>query len=255
MYDLTGKTVLLTGASKGIGAATARRLGEAGAAVIAHYGSDRQGVETATATIPENRKLLIQADLGDAAALDDLWAKASAWRGRVDVLINNAATMRFDGGIDEPIEKWDEVWEQMLRINVLAPARLMRAAVRQWQNAGGGSIITVSSWAAQRGVSNPGSLAYGASKAAIRSATQTIARAYAREQIYAYILAPGVVGTRLSEQFAETQGGKDKVFATLAMGDWVQPDEVAETIVFLAAGKARNLSGGTIDMNGASYIR
>ncbi len=255
MYDLTGKTVLLTGASKGIGAATARRLGEAGAAVIAHYGSDRQGVETATATIPENRKLLIQADLGDAAALDDLWAKASAWRGRVDVLINNAATMRFDGGIDEPIEKWDEVWEQMLRINVLAPARLMRAAVRQWQNAGGGSIITVSSWAAQRGVSNPGSLAYGASKAAIRSATQTIARAYAREQIYAYILAPGVVGTRLSEQCAETQGGKDKVFATLAMGDWVQPDEVAETIVFLAAGKARNLSGGTIDMNGASYIR
>lgn len=255
MYDLTGKTVLLTGASKGIGAVTARRLGAAGASLIAHYGSDRSGVEAATADIPHDRKHILQADLRDPADVDRLWDEALAWRGRIDLLVNNAATMRFDGGIDAPIETWNEVWDEALRVNVLAPARLMRAAVRQWLGNGGGSIITISSWAAQRGVSNPATLAYGASKAAIRSATQSIARAYTRDGIYAYIIAPGVVGTRLSEQFAETQGGKDKVFATLAMGKWVEPIEIADIVTFLAAGMAPNLSGGTIDLNGASYIR
>jgi NAD(P)-dependent dehydrogenase (short-subunit alcohol dehydrogenase family) len=131
----------------------------------------------------------------------------------------------------------------------------MRQAVRHFRAQGGGALVTISSWAAQRGVSNPATIAYGASKAAIRSATQTIARAYAREGVYAYVIAPGVVGTRLSEEFARTQGGKDKVFATLAMGDWVDPAEIADVVAFLATGTARNLSGGTIDMNGASYVR
>jgi NAD(P)-dependent dehydrogenase (short-subunit alcohol dehydrogenase family) len=255
MSDLSGKTILVTGASKGIGAATVRRLGAAGAAVIAHYGSDRPGAEDATAAIPAERRHLLQADLHDLDAVERLWKEAVAWRGRVDVLVNNAATMRFDAGVDAPLETWDDAWEETLRVNVLAPARLMRAAVRQWRGAGGGAIVTISSWAAQRGVSNPATLAYGASKAAIRSATQSIARAYARDGIYAYVVAPGVVGTRLSEEFARTQGGKDKVFATLAMGDWVDPVEVAEVVAFLAAGTARNLSGGTIDLNGASYVR
>lgn len=255
MHDLNGLTVLLTGASKGIGAVTASRLGEAGAHVVAHYSADREGAERATAAIPPSRRLLLQADFGDLQAVERLWEEAVQWRGRIDVLVNNAAVMHFNGGVDEPLEVWDSVWEATLRVNVLAPARLMRAAIRDWRGRGGGSIITISSWAAQRGVSNPASMAYGASKAAIRSATQSIARAYARDGIYGYVIAPGVVGTRLSEQFAETQGGKDKVFATLAMGDWVDPAEIAEVVTFLAAGKARNLSGGTIDMNGATYVR
>ncbi|MFO0334107.1 MAG: SDR family NAD(P)-dependent oxidoreductase, partial [Pseudomonadota bacterium] len=240
---------------KGIGSATARRLGECGAHVIAHYGSDRAGAEAATAAIPAERKCLLQADLGDLDAVERLWAEASAWRGRIDVLVNNAATMRQDGGPDAPLADWDSAWEESLRINVLAPARLMRRAVLDWRGRGGGAIVTISSWAAQRGVTNPASIAYGASKAAVRSATQTLARAYARDCIYCYAIAPGVVGTRLSEQFAETQGGKDKVFATLAMGDWVQPAEIADVVAFLCTGSARNLSGGTIDMNGASYVR
>ncbi len=175
MHDLSGKTILLTGASKGIGAATARRLGECGAHVIAHYGSDRAGAEESTAAIPADRKLLVQAELGDRDAVERLWTAALAWRGRIDVLVNNAATMRFDGALDAPLETWDAAWEETLRINVLAPARLMRQAVLHFRASGGGALVTISSWAAQRGVSNPATIAYGASKAAIRSATQTIA--------------------------------------------------------------------------------
>jgi NAD(P)-dependent dehydrogenase (short-subunit alcohol dehydrogenase family) len=135
MYDLSKKTVLLTGASKGIGAACARQLGDAGAYVVAHYGGDRSGVEEATASIAKGNKKLIAADFSDLDAVESLWREALAWRGRIDVLVNNAATMRFDGGVDEPIETWDEVWTETLKINVEAPARLLRQAVRHFTTA------------------------------------------------------------------------------------------------------------------------
>jgi NAD(P)-dependent dehydrogenase (short-subunit alcohol dehydrogenase family) len=257
--DLSGKTILVTGASKGIGAATVAALGAAGAHVIAHYGSDEAGARTATAAIPESHVLHLGADLADLDQVEALWDAALAWAqkttGRIDVLVNNAAVMDFSGGIDAPLEVWDRVWAQALRVNVEAPARLMRRAVQHWLASGGGSLITLSSWAAQRGVTNPATLAYGASKAAVRSATQSVARAYAKDGILAYIIAPGVVRTRLSEQFAATQGGEDKISATLATGEWVTPDELARLVAFLASGAVPQLSGATLDVNGASYIR
>ncbi len=255
MYDLAEKTVLVTGASKGIGAAIVGRLGEAGAAVIAHYGSDRAGAEEATADIGDERKLLLPADFSDLDAVEALWDRACDWRGRVDVFVNNAAVMLFGGGVDQDVEQWDRTWERTLRINVLAAGRLMRRAVRHFLEHGGGSLITISSWAAQKGVTNPETIAYGASKAAVHNATQTIARAYARDGILAYSIAPGVVRTRLSEQFAATQGGEDAITEGLAMREWVPPDDVAKTVTFLASGIARHLTGATLDVNGASYIR
>ncbi len=255
MSDLAGKTILVTGASKGIGAAIAASLGRDGASVIAHYGGDEAGARAAVADIPEDRKTLLQADLSALGNADALWEEALAWKGRIDVVVNNAAIMLFSEGIDAPLDEWDEVWARTLQVNVLAPARLLRAATKTFLAQGGGSIITISSWAAQRGVTNPGTMAYGASKAAIRNMTQTLARAYARDGVLAYVIAPGVVNTRLSREFAETQGGVDKVSAGLAMGEWVQPEDIAETVAFLAAGKARHLTGATIDINGASYVR
>jgi NAD(P)-dependent dehydrogenase (short-subunit alcohol dehydrogenase family) len=253
--ELEGKRILLTGASKGIGAETARVLGEAGASLVAHYGADEAGARAATAAIPPERKLLLQADLADLDAVERLWSEASAWRGGIDVFVNNAAVMLFDGGIDEALPQWDRVWEESMQVNVMAPARLLRRAVREFRGTGGGSIISISSWAAQRGVSNPATIAYAASKAAIKAATQTVARNYARENIYAYIIAPGVVRTRLSEEFARSQGGEDKVTAGLAMGRWVEPLEIAELVRFLCRGTSPSLSGSTIDINGASYVR
>jgi NAD(P)-dependent dehydrogenase (short-subunit alcohol dehydrogenase family) len=258
--DLTGKTILLTGASKGIGAATAAILGDSGAHLVAHYGSDRAGAEAATAAIPADRLLLVQADLADLNAVESLWDAALAWRGRIDVLVNNAAVMDFSGGIDAPLDHWDAVWDAALTVNVKAPARLMRRAVQHYLEADGGkdqggAVISIGSWAAQRGVTNPATIAYGASKAAIRAATQSIARAYARQKILAYVITPGVVRTRLSEKFAATNGGEAAVSATLASGEWVTPDELGRLVAFLASGAVPQLSGATLDVNGASYIR
>lgn len=256
MTELAGKTVLVTGCSKGIGAAIARAVGAAGAHVVVHYGGDRAGAEEAAGLIPAARKLFVQADFCDLAEVERLWAQALAWRGRVDVLVNNAATMLFDGGVDVDEQAWDRVWAQTLQVNVLAPARLLRQAVRHFRAEGGGTIVTISSWAAQRGVTNPDTMAYGASKAAIRSVTQTIARAYAKENVLAYVIAPGVVDTQMSRSFAQTQpGGRAGVESGLAMGEWVPPEDIANLVTFLASGRARHLTGATLDVNGASYIR
>jgi len=253
--DLTGKTILLTGASKGIGAATARILGEAGANLIAHYSSDLVGAEASTAGIPADRKLLVQADLAKWAEVDRLWREAEAWKGGVDVLINNAAMMAWTGGIDDDDATWDRVWAETLQVNVMGPVRLMRNALRHFRPRKRGILITISSWAAQRGTTNPVTVAYAASKAAVKAATQTFARGYAKEGILAYIVAPGVVRTGMSESFAATQGGEGPVTAGLAMGEWVPPEDIGYLVSFLASGRSRHLTGATLDVNGATYVR
>ena len=255
VYDLSGKTILVTGASKGIGAEIVRTLGDAGAHVIAHYRSDRSGVSNACRGIDNARKLLLQADFSRLDDVEALWDAASSWRDRVDVVINNAAVMLWQGGFGEPLTAWDETWQRTLHINVLAPARLIRRAVEHFTERGGGVIVTISSWTAQKGVTNPDNIAYGASKAAIHNATQTVARAYARKGVLAYVIAPGVVRTRLSEQFAATQGGESAITESLAMKEWVPPKEIAELAAYLSSGQVRHLSGATLDVNGASYIR
>ena len=255
MGMLEGKVVLVTGASKGIGAATARVLGAEGASVIAHYHSDRAGAEAALADVPADHKHMLSADAAVPEAMDKLHAEAVAWRGRVDVVVLNAAIMLWTGGIEDGIEAWDEAWEKQWVVNVLSPARLMRHAVRHFKETGGGALVTISSWAAQRGVTNPAMVHYAASKAAVKAAAQTIARGYAKANIQSYVVAPGVVRTRMSEDFAALQGGEAIVTAGLAMGEWVPPTDVANVVAFLASGRAKHLTGSTIDVNGASYVR
>lgn len=255
MFSLQGKTVLLTGASKGIGTEAARTLIAMGANVIAHYGSDRVGAEAAMEGVDPTRYLLLQADLAKPNEARRLWIDAVAWRGRIDVLVNNAAIFLNAGGIEEDEAEWDEVWDKTLQVNVRSPSDLMRAAIHHFKAHGGGNIITVVSWNAQRGSSSPKTIAYAASKGALKAATQTIARTYADQNILAYIIAPGVVKTRMSEESAAVLGGVEKLTAGLAMGEWVPPQEIGALIGFLATGTCRHMTGCTIDFNGASYIR
>jgi NAD(P)-dependent dehydrogenase (short-subunit alcohol dehydrogenase family) len=255
MFELTGKTILVTGASKGIGAAIARSLGSAGAHVIAHYASDLAGAMAASTDVPTERVKLIQADLASSGAADRLWREALAWTGKIDVLVNNAAILHFKGGIADPDDVWDEVWDETFRVNVFSPVRLMRLAVRHYLEQGGGTLVTISSWAAQRGPGNPALIAYAASKGAVLAATKTIARNYAGNNILAYVIAPGVVRTRLSVEAAAATGGEVAVTAGLAMGEWVPPSDIASLVTFLSSGACRHLSGATLDVNGASYIR
>jgi NAD(P)-dependent dehydrogenase (short-subunit alcohol dehydrogenase family) len=248
---------LLTGASQGIGAATAARLGELGAHVIAHHrgAADRAGAEKALAGVPENRKHFVVGDFEEEGSADLVWQSALGCGKQIDVLVLNAAMMEPSGGVDDADDVWHRSWRRHLQVNVLAPTRLMSAAVRHFRERDGGIIILLSSWVAQRGVSNPQMMAYAASKGAIKAVAQSIARGYAADNILTYILAPGIVRTKMSLDFADLQGGEDAVTRTLAMKEWVPPEEVADMIAFLAEGTVRHLSGATIDVNGASYVR
>lgn len=252
--DLEGRIVLVTGASGGIGSVTATALGASGASVIAHYGTNHEGAEAAVSAVPEERCLLVQADLGTPGAARTLFAEALAWRGRIDVVVANAGILRetpFDGSD----ELWDTHWDETLRVNVLEPVSLMREAVRHFLAAGSGTIVAISSWAAERGSAIASLSAYAASKAVVRNVAQTIARNHAQDGILAYVVAPGIVHTPMAAISATSRGGIDALNAALAMGEMVPPEEVADLIVFLATGRARHLSGATIDVNGASYIR
>lgn len=252
--DLDGRVVLVTGASGGIGSVTSTALGARGASVIAHYGQNREGAVAAVAAVPEDRRLVVQSDLGAPGAARALFAEALAWRGRVDVVVVNAAILRetpFDGSD----ELWDEHWGATLQVNVLEPVSLMREALRHFLDAGGGTLVVLSSWAAERGSAIASLSAYAASKAAVRNVAQTIARNHAKDGVLAYVVAPGIVHTPMSEISAVARGGIEAVNAALAMGEMVPPEEVAELIAFLATGRNRHLSGATIDVNGASHIR
>lgn len=258
MQSLKDKVVLLTGASQGIGAATAMCIGNLGADLVAHHrgqAGDLEGAQAALAQIPSEHKYFVGGDFEDNAAVERIWEEAVGWRGQVDVLVLNAAMMNPSGGIDDTEESWNASWASHLQVNVQAQARLMRAAVRHFKKRGGGVIILMSSWVAQRGVTNSDMIAYAASKGAIKAVAQSIARGYAKDNIYTYIIAPGIVRTKMSIDFAELQGGEDKVTRTLAMGEWVPPEEIGDLIAFLATGTVRHLSGATLDVNGATYVR
>jgi NAD(P)-dependent dehydrogenase (short-subunit alcohol dehydrogenase family) len=252
--DLAGRVCLVTGASKGIGHSIARALGAQGAHVIAHYGSDQAGAISAVEAIDAGRKKLIHADLASEDGYARLWEESLAWQGRVDVLVANAAVMP-EASLTDSEDVWRDAFDLALNINVRSTALLIRRAVNHFLDVGGGTVVGMTSWAAQQGSGNPKLSGYAASKAPIAALLKTIARAYGKDSIYAYLIAPGIVRTAMSENSARSMGGEDVITAKLAMGEWVPPEEIAELVAFLASGRNRHLSGSTFDVNGATYIR
>ncbi|MFJ4028999.1 SDR family NAD(P)-dependent oxidoreductase [Paenarthrobacter sp. NPDC089989] len=244
---LNGKTVLVTGASRGIGRATAKAVHRDGAHVVLHYGNDKDSAQASAEQLGD-RVLLVQGNLRDPAERQRVWTEASNWRGGVDVLVNNAGAWLPSELNDS--RAWEEGWEANYELNLLAPADLCRWAILGFKERGGGIIVNVTSRSAHRG-DDAEHLAYGAAKGGLLALTKGIARGYGKHNILAYAVAPGWVATDIAGDLANDPG----VLESLPLGEVTPPEDVAEVITFLASGRSRHSTGSTIDITGADYVR
>ncbi len=231
--------ILLTGASRGIGAATRSLLTTSGHTVIGQSTSGDDG--------------LLATDFAEPRAADALWEAAlAAANGRIDVLVNNAGVFEavdIAGSQDD----FAATWARSHAINLQSAADLCRHAVLHFRAHGGGRIINVASRAGHRGDS-PAHWHYAAAKGGMLALTKTIARGYALENILAFAITPGFTMTGMAEEYLASRGG-DKLLADIPLGRVADAEEVAETIRWLAQDAPASLTGATLDINGASYVR
>lgn len=252
MIDLTGKVVLVTGGSRGIGAGIVEVLTGAGADVILHYNSGKKEAEAVARKCGTAKIHLVQADLADPHAPEHLWEKSVVWKGRIDVLVNNAA-VRLSAAIDGPFRELDDAWTKSMRVNAIAPAHLIRLAMPHFRKIGGGIIISMSSRPAFRG-DRPDFFHDGGSKAALTALARGVARFFSHEEILSYVVLPGMIVSEQIEDF-ERHYGLEEALREIPLGELGKPRDVANVVAFLASGLARYAVGGTIDVAGASCLR
>jgi NAD(P)-dependent dehydrogenase (short-subunit alcohol dehydrogenase family) len=252
MIDLSGKTVLVTGGSRGIGAAIVRAIAVAGGKVLLHYAKNADAAEAIRDEIGSQRCHLIQADLGEITAAADLWQAAVKAAPRIDVLINNAGIFE-SVPVEATADVWRKAWTRVLQVNLHAPAELCKLAVPHFRAHGGGKIINVASRAAHRGDA-PDQWPYAASKGALVALTKTIARGYAKDNILAFAIAPGFTDTEMAYAGIDEAGVK-RIVSEIPLGSMVDPAECGALAAFLCADQVRHMTGATFDINGASYVR
>lgn len=249
MIDLAGRRVLVTGGSRGIGAACCRLFARAGAAVLVHYRSDQAAAEAVLAevqAIHDGPHLRFAADLAEPAGVDALFAFLEREWGRLDVLVNNAGVW-----LEDPLPELDAArLERTWGINVTAPFLCARAAVPYLRRSADGSIVNVTSTAGQRGEAfhSP----YAASKGALISATKAWSSELA-PAVRVNSVAPGWVDTDMcAVPFAD--GGKEAITAGIPIGRVATAEDIAGPIVFLASPLARHITGEILNVNGGSVL-
>ena len=247
-----GRAVLVTGASRGIGAAVARAFAAAGERVAVHYGTSPQKAEDVAASLAGSGHVVVGADLADAEAVRQMVDAAADRLGGLDVLVNNAGVFTAHPITDTSYEEWQRAWRDTLAVNLVGAANVTWCAVQHMLRGGGGHIVNVSSRGAFRG--EPRQPAYGASKAGIVAFGQSLARALGPHAIAVTAVAPGLTVTDMAaEALAGEQGERRR--AESPLGRVATPEEVAAAVVFLASPGATMASGSVLDVNGASHLR
>ena len=253
MIDLSGKTVLVTGGSRGIGAGIVETLLAANAQVIIHFNASEEQARQLATGAHADRCHLVQADLYTPEAPLALWKKALDWCGKIDVLVNNAA-VRLACGFDESFEALDKAWNNSMRVNAIAPAHLCRLATQHWKQnkTDNGIIINLSSRPAYRG-DKPHYYHDGASKAALSSLSYGLARFCAEDGVSVFTVVPGIILTEQVQGYEEHYG-LASALEEIPLKRFGKPADIAGIVAFLASGDAGYATGSTIDVNGASYI-
>ena len=244
------RTALVTGGSRGIGAATSRALAQAGYTVAVHYGASEDLATQVVSSLAGDGHVPVQGDLRDPDQVRAMVDQAAAALDGIDVLVNNAGVF-FSHPIDvASYEEWQRAWQETIAVNLTGPANATWCAVRHMP--AGGRIINVGSRGAFRG--EPHSPAYGATKAGIAAFGQSLAKYLGARGIAVTTIAPGFVDTDMAIEAMEGEGGAVRR-AESPFGRIATAEEIAAAVVYLASPEAEWASGGILDLNGASYLR
>ncbi|MET8863086.1 SDR family oxidoreductase [Nonomuraea sp. NPDC004580] len=248
---MSGRGVLVTGASRGIGRAVAAAFAERGDRVAIHHRDSAGDAASLLGALPGEGHAVVQADLADPEAVRSMVdAAAGALGGRIDVLVNNAGVFLHHPITELTYEEWQDAWQRTLGVNLMGAANAAWCALRHMGE--GGRIVNVSSRGAFRG--EPDSPAYGASKAGLNALGQSLAIALAPRGIAVATVAPGFVETDMTNEHLKAPRG-DAIRAQSPFGRVARPEEIAAAVVYLASPEAEWASGAVLDLNGASYLR
>jgi len=248
--NLISMNILVTGASRGIGRAISEYLGQAGATLAIHYHKNRDTALDLAGKVGNGSKIF-QANLENYDECFNLIESIKEKLGPIHVLVNNAG-VAVKAPIDLPAEEWLVKWEQTLRVNLTAVGLLCKAALEHFTGRDGGRIINIASRAAFRG-DRADYLAYAASKGGVVALTRSIARAFGKQGVKAFVVAPGFVRTDMAQDFFDAYG-EQPVLDEIALPKLTEPMDVAPFVAFLASGMADHATGGTFDINAASYV-
>ena len=244
MFDLDGKSALITGASGGIGAAIARHLHRAGAKVA--LSGTRVAPLQALADELGARAFVVPANLGDPAAVDALPKAAIAAMGAVDILVNNAGITR-----DNLFMRMsDDEWQSVIDVNLTATFRLCRGVVRGMMKARWGRIVNITSVVGHSG--NPGQGNYAAAKAGTLAMSKSLAIEVASRGITVNCVAPGLIATAMTDALTEDQRGR--ILMGIPAGRMGEAAEVAAAVLYLASGEAGYVTGSTLHVNGGGFM-
>ena len=250
------RAVLVTGGSRGIGAAIARAFAERGDRVAVHYREAAQAAAGVAASLPCPQAgqwhVTVQADMANADAVRAMVDSAAAQLGGLDVLVNNAGIYLDHPVLTSSYEEWQAAWRATLDVNLVGAANATWCAVRHMAARGGGRIVNVGSRGAYRG--EPAHPAYGASKAGLHAFGQSLAVALAPHAITVASVAPGYVGTDMTAEELATPVG-DEIRAQSPFNRVARSQEVAAAVLYLASPEAQWTSGAVLDLNGASHLR
>ncbi|MBD3761105.1 3-oxoacyl-[acyl-carrier-protein] reductase [Sphingomonadaceae bacterium G21617-S1] len=241
MFDLSGMTALVTGASGGIGSAIAKALVAQGAKVA--LSGTREDALNAVAAEIGGDTVILPCNLGDAAAVDGLIPRAvEALGGKIDILVNNAGVTR-----DNLIMRMkDEEWDQVISVNLEAAFRLIRAATKPMMKARFGRVITITSIVGTTG--NPGQANYAASKAGLVGMSKALAQELASRNITVNCVAPGFIASAMTDGLPDAQ--KDALLVKIPAGKLGEGSDIAAAVVYLASPEASYVTGQTLHVNG-----
>lgn len=240
MFDLSGKTALVTGATGGIGGAIAFALHRQGA-VVGLSGRNEDKLKMLAEELGE-RTHIFPADLSTSDGIDGLVSAATETMERIDILVNNAGLTRDNLSM----RMKDEEWQEVIDVNLTAPFRLAKAVQRGMMKARWGRIINISSVVGTTG--NPGQANYCASKAGMAGWTKAMAAEVASRGITINCIAPGFIATAMTDALTDDQ--KDKINATIPMGRIGASEDIAAAAVYLAGEEAAYMTGQTLHVNG-----